>query len=133
MNKFEVLSVIGEGAYGIVLKCRDTTNNQVCVSGAAANASFKCSAPDLALTLPATTTHHTPQIVAIKKFKESDGEGCCGTRHFRLLPLLAAVGQRRNCCCCAGPAQLHAHQHGSVPQLLQSARGQALLLGNAGA
>jgi cyclin-dependent kinase-like len=40
MNKFEVLSVIGEGAYGIVLKCRDITTNQ---------------------------------LVAIKKFKESDG------------------------------------------------------------
>jgi hypothetical protein len=41
MNKFDVVSVIGEGAYGIVLKCK---NNQ------------------------------TGEIVAIKKFKESDGE-----------------------------------------------------------
>jgi cyclin-dependent kinase-like len=41
MNKFEVLSVIGEGAYGIVLKCKNIENGQ---------------------------------IVAIKKFKESDGE-----------------------------------------------------------
>jgi serine/threonine protein kinase len=40
MNKFDVLSVIGEGAYGIVLKCK---NNQ------------------------------TGELVAIKKFKESDG------------------------------------------------------------
>jgi hypothetical protein len=42
LNKFDVLSVIGEGAYGIVLKCK---NNQ------------------------------TGELVAIKKFKESDGEG----------------------------------------------------------
>jgi cyclin-dependent kinase-like len=41
MNKFDVVSVIGEGAYGIVLKCK---NNQ------------------------------TGEILAIKKFKESDGE-----------------------------------------------------------
>jgi cyclin-dependent kinase-like len=41
MNKYDVLSVIGEGAYGIVLKCR---NNQ------------------------------TGEVVACKKFKESDGK-----------------------------------------------------------
>jgi len=43
MNKFEVLSVIGEGAYGIVLKCKNI---------------------------------QTGELVAIKKFKESDGK-CC--------------------------------------------------------
>ena len=41
MNKFDVLSVIGEGAYGIVLKCKNI---------------------------------QTGELVAIKKFKESDGE-----------------------------------------------------------
>ncbi len=40
MNKYEVLGVIGEGAYGVVLKCRN---------------------------------RETGQIVAIKKFKESEG------------------------------------------------------------
>lgn len=41
MNKYEVLSVVGEGAYGVVLKCKNKENGE---------------------------------IVAIKKFKESDGE-----------------------------------------------------------
>jgi serine/threonine protein kinase len=41
MNKYEVLSVVGEGAYGVVLKCRN---------------------------------RETGEIVAIKKFKDSDGE-----------------------------------------------------------
>ena len=40
MNKYEVLSVVGEGAYGLVLKCRNKENNE---------------------------------MVAIKKFKETDG------------------------------------------------------------
>jgi cyclin-dependent kinase-like len=40
MNKYEVLSVVGEGAYGVVLKCKNKENGE---------------------------------IVAIKKFKESDG------------------------------------------------------------
>jgi serine/threonine protein kinase len=41
MNKYEVLSVVGEGAYGVVLKCKNKENGE---------------------------------IVAIKKFKESDGK-----------------------------------------------------------
>jgi cyclin-dependent kinase-like len=39
MNKYEVLGVVGEGAYGVVNKCRNKDNGE---------------------------------IVAIKKFKESD-------------------------------------------------------------
>jgi serine/threonine protein kinase len=47
MNKYEVLSIVGEGAYGVVLKCRNK---------------------------------ETGEIVAVKKFKESDGklEGVLG-------------------------------------------------------
>jgi len=41
MNKYEVLGVVGEGAYGVVLKCRNKETNE---------------------------------IVAIKKFKESDDD-----------------------------------------------------------
>jgi hypothetical protein len=41
MNKYEVLSIVGEGAYGVVLKCRNK---------------------------------ETGEVVAVKKFKESDGE-----------------------------------------------------------
>lgn len=44
MNKFEVLKVIGEGAYGIVLKCKNI---------------------------------QTGELVAIKKFKESDSKCNC--------------------------------------------------------
>jgi serine/threonine protein kinase len=40
MNKYEVIGVVGEGAYGVVLKCRNK---------------------------------ETGEIVAVKKFKESDG------------------------------------------------------------
>ena len=29
MNKFEILEVIGEGAYGIVLKCKNKENNEI--------------------------------------------------------------------------------------------------------
>ena len=49
MQKYEVMGVVGEGAYGVVLKCRNKD---------------------------------TGDIVAVKKFKESDGEitckGSCG-------------------------------------------------------
>jgi len=41
MNKYEVLGVVGEGAYGVVLKCRNK---------------------------------ETSEIVAIKKFKESEDD-----------------------------------------------------------
>lgn len=40
MNKYEVMGVVGEGAYGVVLKCRNK---------------------------------ETGGVVAVKKFKESDG------------------------------------------------------------
>lgn len=40
MNKYEVIGVVGEGAYGVVLKCRNKESGEV---------------------------------VAVKKFKESDG------------------------------------------------------------
>ena len=40
MNKYQVMGVVGEGAYGVVLKCRNK---------------------------------ETQQVMAIKKFKESEG------------------------------------------------------------
>lgn len=43
MNKYEVIGVVGEGAYGVVLKCRNKESGEV---------------------------------VAVKKFKESDGAAC---------------------------------------------------------
>lgn len=29
MNKYEVLGVVGEGAYGVVLKCRNKENGEI--------------------------------------------------------------------------------------------------------
>ena len=29
MNKYEVLGVVGEGAYGVVLKCKNKENGEV--------------------------------------------------------------------------------------------------------
>lgn len=29
MNKYEIIGVVGEGAYGIVLKCRNKENNEI--------------------------------------------------------------------------------------------------------
>ncbi len=29
MNKYEVLAIVGEGAYGVVLKCRHKETNEV--------------------------------------------------------------------------------------------------------
>ena len=29
MNKYEILGVVGEGAYGVVLKCRNRENNEI--------------------------------------------------------------------------------------------------------
>lgn len=41
-RRYEIISIVGEGAYGVVLKCRNK---------------------------------ETGEIVAVKKFKESDGKG----------------------------------------------------------
>lgn len=30
MNKYEILGVVGEGAYGVVLKCKNRENSQIC-------------------------------------------------------------------------------------------------------
>jgi cyclin-dependent kinase-like len=29
MNKYEILGISGEGAYGVVLKCRNRENNEI--------------------------------------------------------------------------------------------------------
>jgi cyclin-dependent kinase-like len=50
MNKYEVLGVVGEGAYGVVLKCRNKENNEI------------------------GNKNEYIIIVAVKKFKESDDD-----------------------------------------------------------
>ncbi len=58
MNKYEVLGIVGEGAYGVVLKCKHK---------------------------------ETSEIVAIKKFKESDSDEIIrktSLREVKILKLL---------------------------------------------
>jgi cyclin-dependent kinase-like len=55
MNKYEILGIIGEGAYGIVYKAKNKETNDF---GKSLNLSYPNSSP----------------IVAIKKFKESAEE-----------------------------------------------------------
>ncbi len=40
MNKYEILGVVGEGAYGVVLKCRNRENNEICISWYINNKNF---------------------------------------------------------------------------------------------
>ena len=32
MNKYEILGVVGEGAYGVVLKCQNRETKEICKS-----------------------------------------------------------------------------------------------------
>ena len=61
MNKYEILGVVGEGAYGVVLKCRNK---------------------------------ETGEILAIKKFKESEDDEIIKKttlREVKVLRMLKAV------------------------------------------
>lgn len=58
MNKYEVLGIVGEGAYGVVLKCRHKESNE---------------------------------IVAIKKFKESDSDEIIRKTSIREVKVLKQV------------------------------------------
>ena len=31
MNKYEILGVVGEGAYGVVLKCKNKETQEICM------------------------------------------------------------------------------------------------------
>ena len=69
MNKYEVLGVVGEGAYGVVLRCRNKD---------------------------------TGEIVAIKKFKESEDDEIVRKTTLReVLTLCAVLGCNNN-----GPTSL---------------------------
>jgi cyclin-dependent kinase-like len=63
MNKYEVLGVVGEGAYGVVLKCRNKENNEV---------------------------------VAIKKFKESEEDEAVRKTTLREVKILRQVSKHEN-------------------------------------
>ena len=64
MNKYQVMGVVGEGAYGVVLKCRNK---------------------------------ETQQVMAIKKFKESEGARLLPPPPLRPVP---------RCRCAAGSRPL---------------------------
>ena len=49
MNKYEILGVVGEGAFGVVLKCRNKENGEIKI-----------------------IWFYKSYLVAIKKFKESE-------------------------------------------------------------
>lgn len=44
MNKYEVLSIVGEGAYGVVLKCRNKESGEI-VSGGRGHALVAWASP----------------------------------------------------------------------------------------
>jgi hypothetical protein len=78
MNKYEVLGIVGEGAYGVVLKCRNRVSHVSCGSYC------KSSSRQTKFTYPSVSfpgTHFdvacsvqmNGEVLAIKKFKESDG------------------------------------------------------------
>jgi hypothetical protein len=58
MNKYEVVGVVGEGAYGVVLKCRDK---------------------------------NTGDVVAVKKFKESDEDAVVRKTTLREVKVLRSL------------------------------------------
>jgi serine/threonine protein kinase len=74
MNKYEVIGVVGEGAYGVVLKCRNKNTNE---------------------------------IVAVKKYKESDGALPVASRTpYEISTELSAqhcCGPVLQYCCCQAP------------------------------
>lgn len=74
MNKYEILQIVGEGAYGVVLKCRNK---------------------------------ETGEVVAVKKFKESDGEYKGGVWESDTAPLITADKVNTDTMCCLrSPAEL---------------------------
>jgi cyclin-dependent kinase-like len=68
MNKYEVLGVVGEGAYGVVIKCRNKENNEISISY-----SFFFSSNSYFLVFFFSNLLKN-KLVAIKKFKDSDDD-----------------------------------------------------------
>ncbi len=73
MNKYEVISVVGEGAYGVVLKCRNKVRLRR--SGFVSAVAARCLRPLNAWFSVARSRRvlqDSGEFVAIKKFKESE-------------------------------------------------------------
>ena len=62
MNKFEVLGVVGEGAYGVVLKCRNKETGEV-----AAVKKFKESEDDEIVRKTTLREVHRPSLRAVTR------------------------------------------------------------------
>jgi cyclin-dependent kinase-like len=96
MNKYEVLSIVGEGAYGVVLKCRNKETGEI----VSMHASKRHAAEGVHFSglRPASLVPMHAQV-AVKKFKESDGESLelgGPERHARdpaLTPLLLPIAE----------------------------------------
>ena len=74
MNKYEVLGVVGEGAYGVVLKCRNKENGEI---GKA-------------------TPTRPSSPVAIKKFKESNNNEIVKKTTLREVKILRMLRSPNN-------------------------------------
>lgn len=66
MNKYEVLGVVGEGAYGVVLKCQNKETNEI-------SPFFLFLPPSQNIFTYIRFRSFFP-VVAIKKFKESEDD-----------------------------------------------------------
>lgn len=68
MNKYEVISVVGEGAYGVVLKCCNRVGPPI-------SRIIPCSDVLEVVAHHCSFSQETSEFVAIKRFKESEGSG----------------------------------------------------------
>jgi cyclin-dependent kinase-like len=71
MNKYEIIGLVGEGAYGIVYKAKNKETGEI---GNSSNKIYE----DLSISI----------IVAIKKFKESDEDEIVKKTTFREVKML---------------------------------------------
>ena len=77
MNKYEVLGVVGEGAYGVVLKCRNKENREI------GKRFHEVHSANLT-------------IVAIKKFKESNNNEIVRKTTLREVKILRMLRSTNN-------------------------------------
>jgi hypothetical protein len=86
MNKYAVEGVVGEGAYGVVLKCRNKVCFRVIRGSFAAQRSFvplsegkfdkRFDCQYNCIRFVPLSCQVSNEIVAVKKFKECEGKSC---------------------------------------------------------
>lgn len=72
MNKYEIIGIVGEGAYGIVYKAKNKESGEIGIH---------------------FSSLKLPLIVAIKKFKESDEDEIVKKTTFREVKMLRMLKQ----------------------------------------